>query len=379
MRVTVICDVLGPENNGTSIAAMNLIRALRAAGHRLTVVCPDREREGEEGFRIVPALSFGPFNGYVRRNGVVLARPDGEALRAAIRDADVVHLVTPFALGQRAARLARETGVPLTASFHVQAENVTAHFGLMGSRFANHCVYEALYRRVYRYCDAVHYPSAFICDLFEREVGRRTNHYVISNGVDPVFRPHRTQRPAEWADRLVVVFTGRYSREKRHRVLIDAAAQSAYADRLQLVFAGEGPLAEELRRYAARRLPLPPLQRFYSRADLSDLLCQADLYVHPSEAEIEAISCLEAVRCGLVPVISDSPCSATKGFALDGRSLFAHGDAVSLRDRMDWWLARPEERRAQGARYADYGRQFGEAECMERMERMLADAAEGRV
>lgn len=35
MIVAVICDVLGEENNGTTIAAMNLIRTLRAKGHQV--------------------------------------------------------------------------------------------------------------------------------------------------------------------------------------------------------------------------------------------------------------------------------------------------------------------------------------------------------
>lgn len=30
MKVTIVCDVLGTENNGTTIAAMNLVRSLRS-------------------------------------------------------------------------------------------------------------------------------------------------------------------------------------------------------------------------------------------------------------------------------------------------------------------------------------------------------------
>lgn len=47
MRIVVVCDVLGAENNGTTVAAMNLIRSLRAKGHEVRVVCPDQTREGE--------------------------------------------------------------------------------------------------------------------------------------------------------------------------------------------------------------------------------------------------------------------------------------------------------------------------------------------
>ena len=33
MKITIVCDVLGEENNGTSVAAMNLIRYLTEKGH----------------------------------------------------------------------------------------------------------------------------------------------------------------------------------------------------------------------------------------------------------------------------------------------------------------------------------------------------------
>ena len=33
MIITVVCDVLGEENNGTTIAANNLINFLREQGH----------------------------------------------------------------------------------------------------------------------------------------------------------------------------------------------------------------------------------------------------------------------------------------------------------------------------------------------------------
>ena len=43
------------------------------------------------------------------------------------------------------------------------------------------------------------------------------------------------------------------------------------------------------------------------------------------DAEIEAIACIEAFSCGLVPVIAGSEQSATPQFALDERSLFNAG------------------------------------------------------
>ena len=38
MIIAVVSDVLGEENNGTTIAAMNLIRSLKAKGHEVRVI-----------------------------------------------------------------------------------------------------------------------------------------------------------------------------------------------------------------------------------------------------------------------------------------------------------------------------------------------------
>ena len=369
----MICDVLGAENNGTTIAAMNLIRSLKAKGHNLKVVCPDEDKRGQDGFYVVSKYNFGPLNSYVEKNGVSLAKPDEDILREAVTGADVVHILVPFALGHAAAEMATEMKIPVTASFHCQAENFTNHI-LMNSDFANRTVYRFFYKQVYRMCAAVHYPTKFICDVFENEVGP-TPHYVISNGVNKMFRYRPTEKPENLRDRFVVMFTGRYSREKSHKVLIDAVAQSKYRDRIQLILAGSGPLEEKIKEYAREKLPIFPIFRFYSREELIEVLNYADLYVHPAEIEIEAISCLEAISCGLVPVIADSPRSATRYFALTEDNLFHYNDAASLAEKIDFWMENPERKERMREQYLGYAEQFDYDICMDRMEHMLISAA----
>ena len=379
MKITIICDVLGRENNGTTIAAMNLIRSLKSKGHDVTVVCPDEDKKGLEGYVVMPKRSFGIFDNYVEKNGVTIAKADEDALRRAIEGADVVHLLVPFMMSWASVKIARELGIPLTASFHCQAENLSAHLFLMNARHFNNDVYRFFYKKVYRYCAAVHYPTRFIKETFEEAVGAKTNAYVISNGVNKRFVRRPTEKPENFRDRFVILFTGRYSKEKSHRVLIDAAAESKYADRIQLIFAGDGPLKEELGGYAAKKLKNQPLFRFFSREEMLDVLNYADLCVHPAEIEIEAISCLEAITCGLVPVIADSPRSATRFFALGEDNLFRHGDPMSLAGKIDFWIEHPEEKEACRGRYLGYAKQFDQDACMDGMEEMLRDAAEGRV
>lgn len=50
MKVTIVCEVLGKANNGTTVAALNLIRSLKEKGHSVKVICPDADREGLEGY-----------------------------------------------------------------------------------------------------------------------------------------------------------------------------------------------------------------------------------------------------------------------------------------------------------------------------------------
>lgn len=374
MRVTVICDVLGEENNGTTIAAMNLIRSLRAKGHEVRVVCPDENRRGQEGFYVVPTYNFGIFNNYVQKNGVTLAKPVDQILRAAIDGADVVHIMVPFGLGRAGMKIAREQGIPVTAGFHCQAENITNHIFLMNARLANKVAYRVFYDRLYRYCDCVHYPTKFICDVFEHEVGP-TNHYIISNGVSGDFYPQPAEKPAEYRDKFVILTTGRYSREKSQHVLIDAVAKSKHRDKIQLILAGAGPRKEFLQERAKKAGIIPPVFGFYSRQELVRVINYADLYVHAAEIEIEAIACLEAIACGKVPVIANSPRSATRNFALTEDNLFHYNDSDDLARKIDMWLENPEKREACSRDYLGYAREFAFDNCMDRMEAMLQDAA----
>lgn len=375
MKITVVCDVLGEENNGTTTAAMNLIRSLEARGHDVTVVTADPNSE-EHRYCLMPKLNLGPLNIILRNNGVSLARADKEKLRKALADADAVHIMLPFFLGGRAARMAQEMGKPITAGFHCQAENFTNQILMMNSKFANHFFYRLIDWSLYRYTDAIHYPTQFICDVFEKERGRVTNHYVISNGVNSAFVPQRTEKPAELEGKFVILFSGRYSREKSHPILLRAVAKSKHREEIRLVFAGKGPFGDRYLKMAKKLGIAPPVLGFYTREELIRVINYSDLYVHPAEIEIEAISCLEAISCGKVPVINNSPRSATRFFALDERNLFDFNDDEALAERIDYWIEHPEKREACSEAYRGYAKQFAFDQCMDQMEHMILKTKE---
>ena len=372
MIITVVCDFLGEGHNGTTLAAMNLIRSLRQRGHTVRVVCSDEERiDGQECY-VVKKMHVGPLKGYFRKNGVTPSWPDRDVIARALDGADAGHVMTPFPVGNYAARAAEKAGIPITAGFHCQAENFTSHIFMKNFKPANVAAYKVFWHKLYRRVNAVHYPSQFIREVFEK-YGGKTNAYVISNGVGKEFVPR--EKREDGSGEYKILFTGRYSREKSHRILIDAADKSRHREKIRLIFAGEGPLKDELQRKAAK-LPLMPVFRFFSREELVDVINSADLYVHPAEIEIEAIACLEAIACGAVPVISDSQRSATRHFAIDDKNLFRCNDSDDLAKKIDYWLDHPEERARRGREYEDYAKQFDFDLCMDRMEQMIVDTVE---
>ncbi len=372
MKIAIVCDVLGKPNNGTTLAAYNLIGFLRERGHDVTVVCADPDKKGQEGYVVVPVKNWGPLNLILKANNVTLAKGDKKILGPAIEGADVVHILMPFLLGTAAAKLAKQAGIPVTASFHAQAENVTAHIACMNSRLANHIVYLCFYRLLYRRVDTVHYPTQFIKDLFESHIKKTLPSRVISNGVnDDFFLPREAERLSE---KFTIFCMGRFSKEKSQQTLIKAVAKSGFKDEIKLCFAGCGPKEKKLRRLA-KRMGVDADFKFYSRGELPAALHGADLYVHTAIVEIEAISCLEAIASGLVPIICDSPRSATKNFALDGHCLFKAGDWRDLADKIAYFYRDPARIQEYHEKYSTFKQQFRQEDCMLQMEKMLEETA----
>ena len=61
MIITVVCDVLGEENNGTTVAAMNLIKFLQQKGHTVRILCADQARKNQENVFVVRITILGKY------------------------------------------------------------------------------------------------------------------------------------------------------------------------------------------------------------------------------------------------------------------------------------------------------------------------------
>ena len=368
MIITIVCDVLGQENNGTTIAAMNLIRYLESQNHTVKILC-SQQKNPDNNFYMVESRDFWIFNDYVKKNGVSLAKPDEDIIAKAIDGSDIVHIMLPFALGRKSAEYAYSKHIPVTAGFHVMAENFSSHIFMKNSSIVNRLTY-AHFEKMYKYCSAIHYPTQYLRDLFEPIYGK-TNGYVISNGVNSIFKP--IPHEFDLNNKITILYSGRYSKEKCQSVLIKAIGHSKYKNKIELILAGTGPMKEKLEKLAKKK-NVNANFNFYAREEMVKVINTAYLYVHAADIEAEGISCLEAISCGVVPIICNSPKSATKFYALDERSLYKKNDYKELAKKIDYWIDNPSLREEASKKYIEMSKEkFDQTACMKKMEEMLLE------
>ncbi len=371
LRIAVVIDVYD-EASGGGIVSTRRFTALLRRRHDVVVVSTGQPAPGKV---VLPGF-YVPF---ARRlmDGMrfVFAWPRGDVLAQALAGADIVHVQLPLLLGIRAVALARRMGLPVLATFHLQPENLLYNLGIR-SRLLAGLLHRCFIRCVYNRCAAVICPTAF-AESELRRFGLAVPTHVVSNGVLPRFRPVVHHREPDLAGRFVVLSVGRLARDKRHDVLIEAVLASRHRDRIQLVLAGRGPLQQEVERRAAR-LPVPPRIGYVSDDALIRWLNLADLYVHPSEVELEGMAVLEAMACGLPVLVADAATSAARHFAISEHFLFRANDPVHLASRIDHWIEHPRELAAARRVYLEKASHYRIEESVRRLEAIYSRYAPAR-
>lgn len=197
--------------------------------------------------------------------------------------------------------------------------------------------------------------------------------HVVSNGVGEDFKYRKNDKKEEFKDKFVITMIGRLSNEKRQDLIFEAIKKSKYNDRIQLVLAGKGPKLNKYKQLGEKLVNKPVID-FFDKEHLLELLGMTDLYIHSADAEIEAISCIEAFACGIVPIIANSKRSATPQFALDDRSLFEAGNSDDLAKKIDYWIEHNDERKEMEYKYAEHAENYRIEKSMKKIEGMFEDA-----
>jgi glycosyltransferase involved in cell wall biosynthesis len=296
---------------GAELAMYQLSKTLALAGHQVTVISDVVESDfpGTPGLRFVPpkgrlyrlaARLPAGFAGWVVRHllgnlaGVARAR---ELLRTETYD--IVHAHANLA----AYLLARAVDVPV-----VYTEQDSTPWSCRYRRLHERLIRRAIYRLVNVPAFRRVACTATVCESLRLELlerwGIESVHVTaIPNGADfDVFNPHARDVASPSPFDRYCLFVGSLTPRKAPDILIRALVE---APTTNCVFAGAGPMREELELLAVR-LGVAERVAFLGSlgpGELAPLYCNADLLVIPSVSEAAPLVAVEAMACG-TPVLS---------------------------------------------------------------------------
>ncbi len=378
MRILFVCNNAFNKGNGITTSIRATMSGLRDKGHDVRLMATSNpDPDGLHPDYPLKHFKFPVFEPIIRANGFAYAKIDRRIIREAVRWADVVHLEEAFPLQYAVVRIAKEEGKPCVATYHLYPHNILANLGFGKNNILAAPIQKYWNRMVFNHCADIQCPTEVVKDYLV-ESGAKARLHVIHNGIEiPDLPIQGTEVMSDVPVDIMVV--GRFSNEKSPETVLDAMRHSAHAGRIRLIFAGKGPKEKKYRKMAARLmadgvLRHEPLFGFHKQEELASLERKAYLYVHCAWVEVEGLSCLEATREGLVPVIGEGSLIGTSGFALCPESLYPAGDSRELARRIDWWIEHPGERNRMSVEYAAAAREYALEKSIDDLVKMYLNA-----
>ncbi|MEY2737322.1 MAG: hypothetical protein RL683_440 [Actinomycetota bacterium] len=309
--VVLATDTFAPDHNGTATFTKRLAVGLQLQGLEVHVIAPATSRlygtfrEKHDGVPIIvhrlksSRIPFQPSQRFVSPIGLT---SKVKGLLEAISP-DLVHIQSHINIGHHAALAAKELGLKLVATNHVDAKSFIENALVLPS-FAKNFLAKTLIAdsgRVMRICDVVATPSRVATELLTKSTGL-AGVQTVSGGVNPAL--YAGLPLAKLEDR-VLTYVGRLDREKHVYVLLEAVAKLPKDFKLDVNIIGGGAQLSELKTLAAQ---LKIEKRIHFLGELADHevveeLGRSSAFVMPSTQELLSMATLEAMAAGR-PVIA---------------------------------------------------------------------------
>ena len=388
MKILFVINNLYVHGNGLCASARRTIAELKKQGEDVRVLAgPNKLAAEPQPDFPLKEYKFPFFQGIIESNGLSYAESDEKVIEEAVRWADVVHLEEMFVLQWKVVKVAKRLGKPLTATYHLHPENIAYNIHpLLGYwKGFNRTLLRAWKKYVYDDCRFIQCPTLNVQDRLHRYHFKAETE-TISNGVIPDACIRPVTPPEDYLDPgrpLDVIYIGRLSLEKDQPTLLEAMRYSKYAKRIRLHFAGNGPKAAYYKKLADKLVKdgvvkYAPEFCFLNRDELRQLAAKADLCIHCATVEVEGLSIMEALQQAATPIIAVGRLSGTAQFALDRHCKFPERNPEALANRIDYWLARPEERWEMGFRHAKAMEAYDISKSVKALRAALAKATQGQ-
>jgi phosphatidylinositol alpha 1,6-mannosyltransferase len=298
VRILIATESFLPRSNGVTNSVLKVGTNLKNLGHDVQILAPGKGPFEIQGLNVdrVPSIAIDS-----------LAQVDFPTIRVkeiANRinrfQPDVLHLASPFLLGDQARKVAKQYQIPSVAIFQTDVAGFVNHYGL--SKIST--LVERRIRKIHSTVDLNLAPSTHSKSYLEN-LGIE-NIEIWGRGVDTgqfnnSYRSEALRR--DWGadeNTIVVGFAGRLAPEKsveNLRVLHNL--ESSTGKNVQLVIIGDGPSRDRL----ASHLPYAKFTGHLSGEQLGQAMASLDVLVSTGEKETFCQVIQEAMACQ-VPVIA---------------------------------------------------------------------------
>jgi glycosyltransferase involved in cell wall biosynthesis len=274
-RLVIVSDAWQPTVNGVVRTLEWLTAELRALGHEVLVIGPDR-------FRSVPLPSYPEVRLALRPGARLRALVDGFAPTA-------IHIATEGPLGLAARRHCLRRGLPFTTAFHTRFPEYLA------------CRLPVPLSWSYAALRRFHAPAAAVMVATPRlERTLRARGFARlrqwTRGVDTdLFRPRDKSFLA--GPRPIALYVGRVAVEKNLEAFLALDLPGSK------IVVGDGPQLGALR----RRHPDVRFLGYRQGEELARCYAAADVFVFPSRTDTFGLVLLEALACGVPVAAYDVP------------------------------------------------------------------------
>jgi glycosyltransferase involved in cell wall biosynthesis len=272
MRLAIATDAWAPQVNGVVRTLTETISRLKAQGHEVEVVAPDR-------FMTIPCPGYSEIR-------LALAPRFGVRKALGTFRPDIVHISTEGPIGWSARAWCLKHNVPFTTAFHTRfPEYVAAR-----TRLSPDFIWPIM-RTFHKGSRAILTATQSLRDELESRGIHPTQ--LWSRGIDhTVFHPDQPVHPSlQHLTKPILLSVGRVAVEKNLEAFLDADVTGTK------VIVGDGPA----RAHLEARYPEAVFLGTRHGAELASIYASADVFVFPSKTDTFGLVMLEALACG-VPV-----------------------------------------------------------------------------
>src|SRR6266480_2159340 len=340
MRIMIVTDQYPPMVGGVPTVTQGLAVDFANRGDQVWVVAPSSgQRDVHRLEQKVHVYRFSSFEWPTYEDLRIPFLPILPFRRLLKKiDPDIIHIHSPIVLGNIAQIVAGSLRKPVIVTNHYLPINLSRSLSsdpLFGKPFMT-VTYSYLVHFGNR-CEYVTTPTMTALNLLY-EHGLRAPAQAISNGIDlkkfsPGARDKRLQHQFNLPqDRPLILSVNRLSQEKRIDVLIDAVAKMTRDAHIAIASTGPTEVALRVRVEELNLTDRVSFLGFIHDKDLAPLYRLADVFAIPSEAELQSLTTMEAMACGLPVVAADA-------YALPE---LVHHEIIAKHDRtkvLDQWEA----------------------------------------